>query len=644
MLRRLSILFVTLALLAACGGQPAAQSPTSAPAAVEPTVAPASDGATSDGASRIVTHALGEAQVPAAPQRIAALDHVFVANLISLGITPRGKPSDSVPWFEIYGELVPDSIDLNAVPSVGLQYEPNIEALAAINPDLILISDYMEEEVYTQASQIAPTVVLEWINNGAWQQRFDRIAAAVGRETEAEAVRQRYQQVIDGLPEAARTARVAFVRPDSDGQFRLDSTEEAFPGSVAIGAGVPLVAPEGVGEVAEGSGFVTISGELLTVLEEADLIVVADWSMLFDEEPGLTYFERNPLWERLPAVQAGRVLVLPGPIYNGGDYMAAELLLRAIGDAVGAPAATSPATDAAFPVMIEHKYGTTAIPQQPERVVSVGFNDQDAILALGVVPVGIRDWYGEQPNATWLWAQDELGGATTEVLPSNELNFEQIAALNPDLIIGISSGMSEQDYATLSQIAPTVAQSAAFIDYGVPWQEQTRVIGTALGRSAQAETLVAEVEALFADARTQHPAFAGASAVVAVNFNNQYAAYGPQDVRGRLLTSLGFALPQEIVDLAGDSFFTSISNERLDLIDTDVLVIAVSTEAERAVIESDPLYQQLNAVQQGRVVFLDQELSGAASFSSVLSLPYLLERFVPKLAAAVDGDPATAVP
>jgi iron complex transport system substrate-binding protein len=257
-----------------------------------------------------------------------------------------------------------------------------------------------------------------------------------------------------------------------------------------------------------------------------------------------------------------------------------------------------------------------------------------------VVPVGIRDWYGEQPNAVWPWAQDALGDATPQVLPANALNFEQIAALNPDLIIGISSGMTEQEYATLAAIAPTIAQSDAYIDYGVPWQEQTRVVGAALGRGEQAEALVAQVEGLFASARAQNPAFAGASAVVAVNFNNAYSAYGPQDVRGRLLTSLGFAIPQEIVERAGDSFFTSISNERLDLIDTDVLVIAVSSEAERAVIENDPLFQQLNAAQQGRVVFLDKELSGAASFSSVLSLPYLLERFVPALAAAIDGERA----
>src|SRR5262245_57702400 len=100
----------------------------------------------------------------------------------------------------------------------------------------------------------------------------------------------------------------------------------------------------------------------------------------------------------------------------------------------------------AFPVEIEHKYGTTTVESEPKRVVSVGFTDQDALLALGVVPVGVRDWYGEQPFAVWPWAQPALGDAEPEVLSAEELNYEAIAALQPDLIVGISSGMTADEY------------------------------------------------------------------------------------------------------------------------------------------------------------------------------------------------------
>ena len=75
-------------------------------------------------------------------------------------------------------------------------------------------------------------------------------------------------------------------------------------------------------------------------------------------------------------------------------------------------ATTTPATEpdaADFPVTITHKYGEITIDKAPERVVSIGFSDQDWLLALGVTPIAVRDWYGDQPFATWPWAQDELG-------------------------------------------------------------------------------------------------------------------------------------------------------------------------------------------------------------------------------------------
>src|SRR6056297_4028745 len=75
---------------------------------------------------------------------------------------------------------------------------------------------------------------------------------------------------------------------------------------------------------------------------------------------------------------------------------------------------------AAFPVTIEHKFGATTIDEEPHRVVSVGFNEHDFLLALGVVPVGLRDWFGDRPNGAWPWAQDELGDAEPEVLSSGQ--------------------------------------------------------------------------------------------------------------------------------------------------------------------------------------------------------------------------------
>ena len=303
------------------------------------------------------------------------------------------------------------------------------------------------------------------------------------------------------------------------------------------------------------------------------------------------------------------------------------------------------APEATFPVTIEHKYGETTIPEQPERVVSVGFADQDALLALGVTPVGIRDWYGEQPFATWPWAIDELGDAEPTVLSAAELNFEQISALEPDLIIGISSGMTEAEYATLSAIAPTVAQSGDVIEYGEPWQAATLTTGEATGHLADAQDLVDEVEGQIAQIAADHPEWDGLEAAIGyVLSETEIGAYASGDSRAQLLEQLGFVTPQEFDDLAGDLFYSSFSYEEISRLDRDVLVWISSDPSITEAIETNPLRQQLSAATTGREIFLGQEQAGAFSFSSVLSLPYGLETLVPQLEAAVDGDPATEVP
>jgi len=311
-----------------------------------------------------------------------------------------------------------------------------------------------------------------------------------------------------------------------------------------------------------------------------------------------------------------------------------------------APATSdAPVGEAAFPVSIEHKFGTTTIEAEPQRVVSVGFNDQDALLALGVVPVGIREWYGEQPFATWPWAIDALGDAEPEVLASAELNFEQITALEPDLIVGLSSGMTESDYATLAGIAPTIAQSAEYIEYGVPWDVGTLTVGRAVGRAAEAEALVTEVQDRIASIAAAHPEWAGQEVAVGyVLSDTEIGAYASGDPRPQLLAQLGLVTPAEFDELAGDLFYSSFSFEEIGRLDRDVLVWIASTPEVMAQIEASPLRPTLQASTEGREVFLGQLEAGAFSFGSVLSLPYLLDALVPQIEAAIDGDPATVVP
>jgi iron complex transport system substrate-binding protein len=316
-------------------------------------------------------------------------------------------------------------------------------------------------------------------------------------------------------------------------------------------------------------------------------------------------------------------------------------------DAAPSSGSSAPTSAAAGPVRIEHKYGTTTIEKTPQRVVVVGLTEQDALLALGVVPVATTKWFGENPGEIWPWARAKLGSAAVPQVLTNDdgLQFEKIAALRPDLIVGMYSGLTQEDYRTLTKIAPTLAQPEGVVDYGAAWDDVTTTLATALGRPAEGEKLVAGGRALLAGVAAEHPEFKGRTALVATTYQGYYV-YGPQDARGRFLTSLGLTLPPDLAAVTGKEFGANISKERIDLLDVDALVWLVTDYAkDRAKVQADPLYAGLDVKKQGRDIFLEdgETLGSATSFVTVLSLPYLVDNLVPQLARAIDGDPATEV-
>lgn len=324
-------------------------------------------------------------------------------------------------------------------------------------------------------------------------------------------------------------------------------------------------------------------------------------------------------------------------------------LLTACGSGSEEPVASgessAAAEEGAFPVSIKNKFGTAEIKAAPQRVVSVGLVEQDALLALDVVPVGTTEWFGEKPGALFPWAKDKLGDrAVPTVLKDKDgIQFEQVAALRPDLIIGLYSGMTADDYKKLSAIAPTVAQPAGVPDYGVSWQEAARTVGQAVGKPKQADELVKGIEDRFAKVRAEHPEFQGKPALMATPYEG-YFIYGSQDPRSRLLTDFGFTLPSGLDSLIGNKFGANISAERIKVLDQQALVW-FPTKGGTAKLQNDPLYKNLPVRTQGRDIFVeenfDDPLYGATSFVSVLSLPIVLDQLVPKLKAAVDGNPAT---
>ncbi|GAB6900631.1 ABC transporter substrate-binding protein [Kineosporia succinea] len=269
----------------------------------------------------------------------------------------------------------------------------------------------------------------------------------------------------------------------------------------------------------------------------------------------------------------------------------------------------------------------------------VGLSEQDIVLGLGFTPVATTEWYGEQPYAVWPWAQEALGDAKPTVLSTADgFQFEKIAALAPDLIIGTNSGMKESDYEKFSELAPTLPGVVGGTDYFSPWEDQTLLIASALGSSAKGQELIDSVKDAYAQAASEHPEFKDKVATFSQNgFYDGLIYVYPAGLGTDFLSMLGFTVNPDLAALAKPGEQAAISSERLDVIDTDVLVIAAEKAADIAALEKVPTYAALDVVKNQGVVYTDPTLSGAMYFVTPLSLTYVLEHLTPALKNAVAG-------
>ncbi|PWW04144.1 iron complex transport system substrate-binding protein [Hoeflea marina] len=316
--------------------------------------------------------------------------------------------------------------------------------------------------------------------------------------------------------------------------------------------------------------------------------------------------------------------------------MAATLFAPALLSATRASAAGGALS---FP----HAFGTTVLPEPPRRVVSIGYTTQDPLLALDIVPVGIREWFGDQPHGVWPWAQAHLKGADPAVIRGN-VSLEAVAVLRPDLIVGIGSGINEAEYASLSRIAPVLMQPPEFPAYGMPWDAMTGLIGRAVGREAAADEKIREAAAILAAMRARHPGWSGRTGVAAYHYGGETGIFAPSDTRGHFLAQLGFEpVPAaRHLDKTG-AFYQKLSPEDLSALEADLIFWVSSTETA-ADLAQLPMRRALKAHAEGREVFAGGLLAAAISFGTILSLPFAASELEADIAAAVDGDPATAVP
>ncbi|MDO8187600.1 ABC transporter substrate-binding protein [Conexibacter sp. JD483] len=321
---------------------------------------------------------------------------------------------------------------------------------------------------------------------------------------------------------------------------------------------------------------------------------------------------------------------------------AATIFLAACGsdDDGGSTNASATATSpqgSGFPITVSDRYGETTVERMPERVVVYGYNDHDTVLALGVVPVGLIKWIPEWKRGVGPWSLRALGDARPELFEGQEIPFERIAALRPDLIVAVGQNLRDSDHDRLRQIAPIVSTPDGYPAWGLPPTEQAVQIGTALGMRAETERLVSGLDDLFARTRRENPGFAGRTVmVVTPTADGQMSVFSDTDARGRLVASLGFRQPAAVADVVGDEFYAYLSPEKFDLLDVDALLVLGYDRPSVAALDRMATYQQLDVVRRGGAVIVgDMDTAMALAAGTVTSIPYALGRTVPQLRAAL---------
>jgi len=299
-----------------------------------------------------------------------------------------------------------------------------------------------------------------------------------------------------------------------------------------------------------------------------------------------------------------------------------------------------------FPVTIEHAYGETVIESKPERVATVAWSNQEVPIALGVVPVGMAEvtWGDDDGDGVLPWVEDKLEelGAQTPVLfdETDGIDFEAVADTQPDVILAAYSGLTQEEYDTLSKIAPVVAYPE--VAWGTSYEDMIRLNSAALGLADEGDALIEELHGDVDAALADHPELADANVLFSYidpSDFSQIGFYTSLDTRPGFLESLGLPVPAVVAEESdGVQFYTSVSAEQADRF-ADVDVFVTYGDASGSIIpqlQADPLLSQIPAIAEGRIAILEESTPLAASANpSPLSIGWGIDEYFALLAGAL---------
>ncbi|OIJ21495.1 iron ABC transporter permease [Anaerobacillus alkalidiazotrophicus] len=297
-----------------------------------------------------------------------------------------------------------------------------------------------------------------------------------------------------------------------------------------------------------------------------------------------------------------------------------------------------------YPIVIKHAFGETVIEKKPERVATISWANHDVVLALDVVPVGFSAAnYGVQDESGMLpWTAEklkELGEENPNLFQDTDgLDFEAISDANPDVILAAYSGITQEDYDTLSQIAPVVAYETG--PWVTSWRDQIKFNSMGMGMEEEGKQLIADTEKLIQDTANKYPEIKGKKAaftMINATDLSKFYVYTPADPRGEFLGELGMEYPESLkVHIADpNSFYIELSAENADALNDVEVLITYGDENTLQALQADPILGQVPAIKRGSVAVIgDNTPLAAAGNPNPLSIEYTIDEYVSLISEA----------
>lgn len=334
-----------------------------------------------------------------------------------------------------------------------------------------------------------------------------------------------------------------------------------------------------------------------------------------------------------------------------GCAAAAALLLAGCGSTSDSsePAAedTGAKSSTQYPITIKHALGTATIDKAPQRVATVNWANQEVPLALGVVPVGMAaaNFGDDDGDGLLPWVANklkELGGEAPVLFDETDgIDFEAVADTAPDVILAAYSGLTKEDYETLSEIAPVVAYPEAA--WSTDWREMIELNSTGMGKATEGKKLIADLETEIAETVAKTPELADKSAMFLTHVDttdlSQVSFYTTHDTRAKFFADLGLKTPKSIAEASAktDKFSLTQSAEQVDALDDVDIIVTYGDQKLVDALKADPLLSKMPAVKNGAIVLLPNTPLGTAANPTPLSISYVLKDYVDMLAEAAAG-------